>query len=939
MSIPSFVLRARTTALLAALVIAGLWSLPAAPAQAADEAASIHVECTILGDRASDSAEDGSPVGYTGSANNIEVDPTGQRISASSLAKYPQGAATFGEDCSVDGSWRRSLTLLPGSSGLADGDAVPVAFTVELDATVDEDWGDQPFQTRATHSVRFSMVGQCTGAGEGVVCDRPLTFSAEHRRYVYSYPAGFGDPDGGVDLQGHYHWAVTTNTGHGGDGYETLPHEVCSAFPCPTGRPTPAPEEIRGPSDTYVVEGLLHVGTTYQLAAEGALFTQGYDDPGVFGRAELGAFVIAAEPLVAGVVLGDLPPTDPPTELTVTTDQDDTDTDPGDGLCETAAGACSLRAALEELGAHVGTTPDHHATVHLPAGDYALAAALPVTSSVTISGAGTDLTVIRGNGEDEVLAVDRGPTAVLADLSVTGGGYSGIRNRADLTLRRVVVSGNANPWGDGGGIDNDAGGRLVLVDSEVSDNTAAGYGGGIYNEDSGGLEISRSLIAGNSAGFDGGGVYDDYEGVFTNVTFHGNAAEDGAGLYTYGGALTNVTVTGNTADSTSGALALGRGGTAHANVAVADNLGGTDCSGRLDWVDSGGGNLAGDDSCVDEDGAGFVHATDLTETAALLASFADHGGPTRSVALQASSPAVDSGVAAACPATDQRGVTRPQGAGCDRGAFELEISGPGDEAPPVSEASVSPAANAAGWHASAPTVTLTAVDEAGGSGVASITYRTTGAQAQAATTQPGATASVPVTVDGVTTVHWFATDVAGNAEGEQSLVIRLDTLAPVLSLPAAITVDAEDSSGAGVSYTATASDALDPAPVVACSPASGSRFPIGTTTVQCGATDQAGNASAGSFDVTVRPLSQAGPLERLRDAIDAEGLTGGTRQSLISKVDAAEQSLAKGKTTPACNQLQALLNHLKAQRGKKLTVDQADRLIAATQRAREEIGC
>jgi hypothetical protein len=40
--------------------------------------------------------------------------------------------------------------------------------------------------------------------------------------------------------------------------------------------------------------------------------------------------------------------------------------------------------------------------------------------------------------------------------------------------------------------------------------------------------------------------------------------------------------------------------------------------------------------------------------------------------LLAGSPAIDAGAADVCPGTDQRGVTRPQGAGCDIGAYEVE---------------------------------------------------------------------------------------------------------------------------------------------------------------------------------------------------------------------------------------------------------------------------
>jgi hypothetical protein len=55
----------------------------------------------------------------------------------------------------------------------------------------------------------------------------------------------------------------------------------------------------------------------------------------------------------------------------------------------------------------------------------------------------------------------------------------------------------------------------------------------------------------------------------------------------------------------------------------------------------------------------------------ILAPRADNGGPTLTHALVPCSPAIDAApVDADCPATDQRGNARPQGAMCDIGAFE-----------------------------------------------------------------------------------------------------------------------------------------------------------------------------------------------------------------------------------------------------------------------------
>jgi hypothetical protein len=55
----------------------------------------------------------------------------------------------------------------------------------------------------------------------------------------------------------------------------------------------------------------------------------------------------------------------------------------------------------------------------------------------------------------------------------------------------------------------------------------------------------------------------------------------------------------------------------------------------------------------------------------LPAPLGNNGGFTQTLALLPGSPAIDSGDDAVCPATDQRGVRRPQGLACDIGSFEL----------------------------------------------------------------------------------------------------------------------------------------------------------------------------------------------------------------------------------------------------------------------------
>ena len=81
-----------------------------------------------------------------------------------------------------------------------------------------------------------------------------------------------------------------------------------------------------------------------------------------------------------------------------------------------------------------------------------------------------------------------------------------------------------------------------------------------------------------------------------------------------------------------------------------------------------------------------------------------------------------------------------------------------------------------------------------------------------------------------------------------------DVTAPILSLPGNLITTATSLLGAIVTFNVSATDNVDPSPTVSCSPASGSLFSIGITTVTCSATDAAGNVRSGSFLVTVLGL-------------------------------------------------------------------------------------
>jgi hypothetical protein len=105
---------------------------------------------------------------------------------------------------------------------------------------------------------------------------------------------------------------------------------------------------------------------------------------------------------------------------------------------------------------------------------------------------------------------------------------------------------------------------------------------------------------------------------------------------------------------------------------------------------------------------------------------------------------------------------------------------------------------------------------------------------------------------GTTTVTCTATDAAGNTAQCSFTVTVNDTEAPIVTCPNNITQGNDSGeSGAIVTYPEPTVTDNCPGVTVTCTPASGSFFPIGTTTVTCTATDAAGNTAQCSFTVTV----------------------------------------------------------------------------------------
>ena len=196
--------------------------------------------------------------------------------------------------------------------------------------------------------------------------------------------------------------------------------------------------------------------------------------------------------------------------FTVNSTADLPDANPGNGVCDTGSGACTLRAAIMEANSSPGAD-----TITIPAGVYALGIPtvnddldttgdFDIHTPMTIQGASTTSTIIDGGfplpGADPTAkGMDR-----LFEIHPTSGNVT-FRN---LTLREGYSV------EDGGGIQNWSPGLLVIENANFVDNYSGGAGGGINNADpafyewataplnppkSGRVEIRNSDFSGNAA--------------------------------------------------------------------------------------------------------------------------------------------------------------------------------------------------------------------------------------------------------------------------------------------------------------------------------------------------------------------------------------------------------------------------------------------------------
>lgn len=149
-------------------------------------------------------------------------------------------------------------------------------------------------------------------------------------------------------------------------------------------------------------------------------------------------------------------------------------------------------------------------TISIPAGTFN--EDLHIIQAVTLIGAGSGKTSIKGSGTQSVITVQcNSGTTKLRDITITGGnqgnqymGGGGILvYSGNLTVSSSVISGNTTS-GTGGGIYAD-GGDFTLESSTVNNNSAGVSGGGV-SVTSGNATISNSKITANSAEYYGGGI-------------------------------------------------------------------------------------------------------------------------------------------------------------------------------------------------------------------------------------------------------------------------------------------------------------------------------------------------------------------------------------------------------------------------------------------------
>lgn len=236
----------------------------------------------------------------------------------------------------------------------------------------------------------------------------------------------------------------------------------------------------------------------------------------------------------------------------VNTTADTLDANVGDSVCADASGNCSFRAALMESGATFGGD-----IIDLPAGTYTqtLVSAdednnaggdWDIRSDLVINGAGATTTILRaaaspGVATERVLDnVLTGNDVTLQNLQIINGRKTGaagamasrgggVRNRGNMDMSGVRVSGNRSPMG--GGIYNE--GDMTIINSSITSNaclatSGACFGGGIYNVLRAGARVAlrAANVSSNTTGNSAGGIGAEGTGNYTLAIFDSDITDN-----------------------------------------------------------------------------------------------------------------------------------------------------------------------------------------------------------------------------------------------------------------------------------------------------------------------------------------------------------------------------------------------------------------------------
>lgn len=370
----------------------------------------------------------------------------------------------------------------------------------------------------------------------------------------------------------------------------------------------------------------------------------------------------------------------------------------GDGLCSLREAINNANSLSETTGGDCAAGTGTDTIVFNLSGQITLGNVLPAIANtspqtLTIDGSGQNITVDGGNTY-QVLMVNSGATLNLNRLTIAHGycslnacmsgyqyrGGAGIMNSGTLTVTNSTISGNTAFQTVGGGIENV--GTLTVTNSTLSGNYA-NNGGGIYN--AGALTISNSTLSNNSA-YTSAGILNAFATTASasNITLSGNSATTtGGGIFNYHSAfaIINSTFSGNSATNGGAIYDEGSGG-GGLEVAVTNTIFANSTSGSCygGSVTDGGYNLSDDHTCgFTGTGANGDTLGDGVNPLLDPSGLQNNGGPTQTIALQSTSPAIDAipHGNANCPGIDQRGLPRPDpedgaNGACDVGAYEYQ---------------------------------------------------------------------------------------------------------------------------------------------------------------------------------------------------------------------------------------------------------------------------